>query len=117
MCKISEYPGLYTKIAELLRLKKIRSDVPGYELLKKAIIVYKIDGKMPKERFINKVKEGMVIPANKDLDPQKLKEKHRDLAMQWMIETLAISGIIPTNPREDVESILMSFVEEMSDML
>lgn len=91
MCKISNYPGLYSKANEVLRIEKIKEEMPGYEFLKRAIVIYKVDGEKPKEMFLAEIKEGMLIPANRGLSFEN--KKDRDEVEQWMIEAVKSAGI------------------------
>ena len=102
MCNFSEYPGLYAKANGFLRNEGIKPEMPGYELLKRAIVICNVEGEMPKEKLLEKVKEGMVIPSNRSL------KKERDEAEQWMIEAIKSVGI-------DIE--LEEFIKQLSDEL
>ena len=86
MCKISDYPGLYSKVNEVLRIENLKEDMPGYEFLRRAVVIYKVDGEMDKDVFLSGIKEGMLIPANKDLNFAK--KEDRDEVEQWMIEAV-----------------------------
>ena len=106
MCKISSYPGLYSKANEILRGEEISPEMPGYEFLKRAIVIYRVDGEQPKEKFFSEIKEGMIIPANKDLGFENKKDKNRDEAEQWMIEAIKSAGIdIP----------LMEYIKQLAE--
>lgn len=121
MCKITEYPGLYAKVTQYLRLEGIHQEIAGFEILRNAIIIYKVEGKLPKEKFLQKIEEVTFIPANRDLNPEKLEKKERNMAMQWMIEAIAAAGLIPEDEdmenKSDKEKILMLFIEEMAAKL
>lgn len=104
MCRIANYPGLYSKANELLRREGINSEMPGYEFLKRAIVIYKVEGEQPKEEFLAEIKEGILIPANKDLNAQN--KKSRDEVEQWMIEAIKSAGIdIP----------LMEYIKQLAE--
>jgi len=103
MCKISEHPDLYSKAEGILRSKGIKSVLPGYQILKRAIIIYKVDGKIPKEKLLKEVSQGKVIPFNKDFSKDR-----SERAEQWMIEALKTEAI-------DID--LMDFIEKISDEL
>ena len=62
MCKIKDYPGLYAKAMEKVRLTGIKSTMPGYEMLIKAIVIYKVDGK--KDLYQHVAEESSVVPSN-----------------------------------------------------
>lgn len=103
MCKISNYPGLYSKANEILRGEGINSQMPGYEFLKRAIVIYLVEGEMPKDKFLSEVREGILVPANRDL---KLKnKKDREEVEQWMIEAMKSVGI---------ESSLMGYIRQLA---
>lgn len=104
MCKIADYPGLYSKANEILRGEGISSEMPGYEFLKRAIVIYKVDGEQPKEKFFSEIKEGMLIPANRDLSFEN--KKDRDEVEQWMIEAVKSAGI-------DVP--LMEYIKQLAE--
>lgn len=115
MCKMAEYPGLYMKTMGLLREVGIKPETPGYEILRRAIVVYKVHGRLPEGDFLRKVKDNIVIPSNKEL-AGKLEAKERDIAIQWMIEAIMIANIIQ-DESESVEDSLMSFINEMAHKL
>ena len=92
MCKMAEYPKLYTKASEILRREKINTTIPGYEFLKRAIVIYCVEKGPSKEKLIEIIKkEGMVIPINKDLS-LKRKGKREEIE-QWMIEAIKSAGV------------------------
>lgn len=104
MCKISNYPGWYIKANETLRRERINPEMPGYEFLKRAIVIYKVEGEMPKEQFLSEIKEGILVPSNKDL---KLKnKKEREEVEQWMIEAMKSIGI---------ETSLMDYIKQLAN--
>lgn len=108
-----DYPGLYSRVEYHLRLDGIpRDNSPGFELLRKGIMIAKIYGKLPADIFLEKLYEGgTIVPKSKDLI------KDRDLALQWMIEALETADIIPLNHEEDVEAILYMYIREVANRL
>lgn len=107
MCKISSYPGLYSKTNEILRKEGINSSIPGYEFLRRAIIIYKVDKCPSIEKLISELKDaGIVIPANKDLDLGS--KSDRDSVEQWMIEAMKSAGI---------DTPLMEYIKQLADEL
>ena len=68
-----------------IREEGINPLVPGFELLKRALVIYKIDGFGPD--FLENVKEGMVVPVN------ETKSKKRGPAEQWMVEAIKMQSI------------------------
>lgn len=107
MCKIAEHPELYAKANEVLRRDGISSQMPGYELLRKAIVTQKVEGKVSLEE----VTRGMVIPCNKDID---LERKNRTPEMQWMIEAFKSIGF---GENENVEVALKKYIEQCAQKL
>ena len=114
MCDLfRDYPGLYARVEYLLRIDGIPKDNnPGFELLRKGIMLAKIHGKMSADIFLEKLREnGTIVPNNRDL------VKERDMAVQWMVEALEIADIIPVEHEEDVERLLYSYIREMANKL
>ena len=111
MCQIAQYPGLYAKAEEQLRLENVPRECPGYELIKRGIVIAKIEGQMSSREFLKMIKEGIVIPSNREL------KKNRDNALQWMIEALEVAEVIPLEPDEDIERLTYLFIREMADKL
>ena len=104
MCKISNYPGLYSKANEILRCEGLSSEMPGYEFLRRAIVILKVNGEQSREQFLSEIKEGILVPANKDINFANKME--RDEVEQWMIETIKSVGIdIP----------LMNYIKQLAD--
>ena len=102
MCKIAEYPELYNRAEALLREKGLDRVDPGYEFLRKAIVISKVEGeKNTKKQLLKEVSKGMVVPSNKKL------QKSRDRVEQ-MIEALKSVSI-------DIE--LMDFIKQMAEKI
>ena len=97
MCDFKKYPQEYVKASEILRKEEISQEMPGYEFLKRAIVVYRIEKPETKEKLLLEVKKGMVIPANKDFNMQDKIErkgiKEREQVEQWMIEAAKSVGV------------------------
>ena len=108
-----DYPGLFSRAEYHLRIDGVPKDnSPGFELLKKGIVIAKIFGKLPEEIFLEKLYEGgTIIPMNKEL------KKDRDRAVQWMIEAIEVADIIPLEHEDDVEGILYSYIREVANRL
>lgn len=99
MCKIKDYPGLYVKAREQVRLTGIKSEMPGYEMLIKAAVIYKVEGN---ENLYDKVaQECSVIPNQGPL----LKDRHP--VEQMLIEAMRSIGIGYNN--------VLTFVAEIAD--
>ena len=103
MCKISDYPGLYAKTDEYLRRESINHTIPGYEFLRKAIVIRKVEGRILSEELFEKIKEGSVVPANEK------KPDDRDDVEQWMLEAIRSAGIDIS-----VESFIDQIANEIS---
>ena len=46
MCKIAEYPGLYSRANEILRREGMNCSIPGYEFIRRALVIYKVEEKI-----------------------------------------------------------------------
>ncbi len=100
MCKMKNYPNLYLKAEGILREEGINPSIPGYEMLKRALVIYKIEG--PVNNFFEQVKTGIVIPSN------EVKKKVRSPEEQWMVEALKSRNInVP----------LMDYIESLAEKL
>lgn len=107
MCRIADYPELYSKANEILRRDRISSQMPGYELLRKALVTQKVEGKVS----LQDISKGMVIPCNKDIN---LERKNRPAATQWMIEAIKSAGI---GEKQDVDVALKEYIEQRAQEL
>ena len=88
MCKMKDYSGLYLKAKEAVRLTGINPEMAGYEMLVKAIVIYKVDGP---ERLYEKVAEQCsVIPYQKPLGENAQK---RHPVEQLIVEAVKSVGI------------------------
>ena len=88
MCKMSEYPGLYMKARELVRVTGINSAMPGYEMLTKAIVIYNVQGG---DDLYNAVAEEMsVVPGQR---PLTANEEDRHPVKQRILEAMRSVGI------------------------
>lgn len=104
MCKISNYPGLLARANEILRREGINPEMPGCELLKRAIVVYKVGEGVSKEDLLQEVETGILIPANKDLNLES--KGGRQQTEQWMVEAAKSVGVdIP----------LMDYIKQLAD--
>ena len=107
MCKVSEYPGLYSKANESLRKEGLNPTMPGYEFLKRGIVIYKIEHNLSKEEFFRQVREGMLVPVNRNThfsDSEKC-----DDVEQWMLESIRSAGI-----RVELMEYIKQLAEELS---
>ncbi len=109
MCKIADYPELYAKANEILRRDRINPKVAGYELLRKAIVIQRVEGKVSLEEL----EKGQLIPSNKDIN---LKKKKRSSTMQWMVEAIKSAGI-GEDKNENVEELLKKYIEQCANEL
>ena len=107
MCKIADYPELYAKANEILRRDRISPKVAGYELLRRAIVIQSVEGKVSLEE----IEKGQLIPSNKDIN---LKKKKRSGTMQWMVEAIKSVGI---GENEDAEVALIKYIEQRAQEL
>ena len=88
MCRMSDYPGLYMKAKELVRVTGINSAMPGYEMLTKAIVIYNVQGG---DDLYNKVAEEMsVVPGQR---PLTANEEDRHPVKQRILEAMRSVGI------------------------
>ena len=110
---VKDYPGLYSRVEYHLRLDGIpKENSPGFELLRKGIMIAKVYGYLPVDIFLEKLYEGgTIVPKSKEL------KKDRDIALQWMIEALETADIIPLDHEEDVERILYMYIREVANRL
>lgn len=88
MCRMSDYPGLYMKAKELVRVTGINSAMPGYEMLIKAIVIYNVQGG---DDLYNAVAEEMsVVPGQR---PLTVNEEDRHPVEQRILEAMRSAGI------------------------
>ena len=109
MCRIKDYAPLYTKAAGELRHQGLNSEMPGFEILKVAIVVYKVRGNAyipdkDKNDFFDEVESSMTSPVP-SINPV-VTERHP--IEQWILETLREKGI---------EDSAMSFIEDMATLI
>ena len=98
---MQEYPGLYLKAKEAVRLAGINPEMPGYEMLVKAIVIYKVEGS---ERLYEKVAEqSSVVPFQRPLGENAQK---RHPVQQMILEAVKSVGI-------DFEDVML-LVEELA---
>lgn len=96
MCEISNYPHLYMKVEEELRHEGIKKEIPGFEFLRRAIVINKIEGMKDKKKFLEDVGKGVVIPSSEIDFKEKEKRKKRTITPieQWMVEALRSADIL-----------------------
>lgn len=109
MCRIKDYAPLYTKAAGELRHQGLNPEMPGFEILKVAIVVYKVMGNTyisdeEKKIFFDEVESSMISPVP-SINPV-VTERHP--VEQWILETLREKGI---------EDSAMSFIEDMATLI
>lgn len=103
MCKISDYAPLYAKTEGALRYQGLNPKTPGFEILKVAIVVYKVQGikEGKKELFFDDVQSSMTSPIP-SINPV-VTDRHP--VEQWILEALREQGI---------EDSVMSFVKDVA---
>ena len=109
MCKISEYAPLYTKATEELRHQGLNSKMPGYEMLKVAIVVFKVKGNEytledERDSFFKEVEKSMTSPVP-SINPVVTK---RHPIEQWILETLRERGM---------EDSAISFIKDIANKI
>ena len=104
MCKMKDYPGLYIKAKEVVRLTGINPEIPGYEMLITAIVIYKVEG--AKLLYEKVAEEISVVPGQKPLDK---KEEKRHPVEQWMTEAMKSIGI----DYDDVITLVAELAENL----
>lgn len=108
MCKIADYPGWYSKAKEILRREGIDPTMPGYEFLRRALVIYKVEDKIDKKELFKQIKEGVVVPANKGMQFKEEEAKERDEVEQWIIEAIRSAGI---------DLPILEYIKQLSDEL
>jgi len=104
MCiRMKEYPGLYLKAREVVRTTGINSEMPGYEMLVKAIVIYKVQG--TKELYQNVADASSVVPCR---TPLTAGEEERHPVKQQILESMRSVGI---------EEEVKSFVKELASKI
>ena len=103
MCKMSEYPGLYMKAKELVRVTGINSAMPGYEMLTKAIVIYNVQG--GKDLYNAVAEEMSVVPGQR---PLTANEEDRHPVKQRILEAMRSVGI---------EDNVKGFIEDLASQL
>lgn len=104
MCEIAKYPELYSNARGVIREAGISPEIPGYELLIRAAVQYKVEGSIKNLSF----KRNVSIPFNKDV------KKHRSSTMQWMIEAAKSAGIKESGKGQIyVENVVKRFAKNI----
>ena len=103
MCRISEYPGLYMKATELVRMTGISPNMPGHEMLIRAIVICKVQGM--KNLYAAVAEEMSVVPGQK---PLTAKEEERHPVKQRILEAMRSVG---------VEDDVKLFIEELANQI
>ena len=85
MCEIAKYPELYSNARGVIRKAGIRADIPGYELLIRAAVQYKVEGDIKDLSF----KKTVLVPYNKEIKSSD----NESQIMQWMLEAAKAAGI------------------------
>ena len=121
MCDIRKYPELYLKANSILRVKRISNRMPGYELLRMAIVVWKVEGENiikevechKSEEDINKLIEKELIKRVEEIAPMNYGKgkvvNNKSGVEQAMIEAIrAIS-------KDGVKTTILDFVMEATN--
>lgn len=101
MCDIRKFPKLYTKADWFLRIAQINKAVPGYELLKRAIVVWVVEEDNIREEVLklkstqdtNRLIEEKLIERVEEIAPMafsrsKVIPSKRNTTEQAMIEAI-----------------------------
>lgn len=117
--KMLEYSGLYMNARELVRLTKINPVMPGYEMLIKAAVIFRVRGlsknrnkkgeewyaKRLNDLYSEVARETSVVPGQK---PLTANEESRHIVEQRILEAMRSVGI---------EDSVKSFIEELASSL
>lgn len=87
MCTMKEYPNLYYNAEALLRREGLNPKMPGYEFIKKGIVVKKVKKNISNKRLLQEIANGEVIPLNKS------KMAVLTDTEQWILESIKAIGI------------------------
>ena len=109
MCKIRDYAPLYTKATAELRHQGLNAKMPGYEMLKVAIVVFKVKGNEyifneEKDLFFQEVENSMTSPVP-SINPV-VTDRHP--IEQWILEALRERGI---------EDSAISFIKDIANQI
>lgn len=92
MCDIAKYPDLYNKTDWVLRLMKMNREMPGYELLRRAIVVWEVEGKKFETEVNKEIEEGRVQPEEHDiLIERKIIQKVAEIAPMQFSKRLVVN--------------------------
>lgn len=108
MCETKEYESLYLKTEQLLRLEGLNATMPGYEIAKRAIVMYKIDGKEYEDYEKNKFYEEVRLSMSSPIPSINPVITNRHPVEQWILELLRGHGI---------EDSAMSFVKDIANQI
>lgn len=103
MCRVKDYPGLYMKAKEAVRVAGINPAMPGHEMLVRAVVICKIQG--TKDLYNATARETSVIPALKNLSPE---EEERHPIKQLILEAMRSAGI---------EENVKFFIQDLADQI
>lgn len=101
MCKIADYPELYYKADWVLRIMRMSKEAPGYELLRRAIVIWKVEG----EKIESEVSENLPEVERNELIEAKLVEKVKEIASMGISKKRVI--------RNDRDAFSQAMIEEI----
>lgn len=125
MCDIRKYPDHYSKADWILRVMKINQETAGYELLRRAIVVWEVEKTEITEKALQgtkslsekeknaKIEEELVNRVRKMADMQicknRLIKNDRCAESQAMIESIRASS------ENGVKISILDFVNEITE--
>ena len=80
MCNIRKYPDHYSKADWILRVKHINKETAGYELLRRAIVIWEIEGSEISEKALKGLKENVTQSQKNKLIEKELLRRVRESA-------------------------------------
>lgn len=109
MCDIAKYPDLYNKTDWVLRLMKMNKEMPGYELLRRAIVVWEVEGEKFETEVNKEIEEGRATPEEHDiLIERKIIQKVGEIAPMQFSKRLVV------NDKNSFEQAMIESIRSVS---
>lgn len=105
MCNIRKYPDHYSKADWILRVMHINKETAGYELLRRAIVIWEIEGNEISEKALKGLKENVTQSQKNKLIEKELLRRVRESADMQIGKDKVIKSSRTAEEQAMIESI------------
>ena len=109
MCDIRKYPNLYSKADWILRVMRLSKEMPGYDLLQRAIVVWEVEKESITSKIMKQLAENVTEKEKKKLLEKELIRRVEEIAPMKISKNRLIN-----NQKSAVEQAMIEAIRAVS---